>query len=121
MSNIKRASANIKKKLTLQDYRHQASQQESKPVVKQTGMPVHKHAGNKRPASKPADLPVPQQAVVPVKRQQPVSKMKATFYLGEQENKMLTQLFINSLRRSNKVDKSALVCQAIRLLYERDN
>jgi hypothetical protein len=120
MSNISKTSANIKKKLSLHDYRKAESQQESKPVPQRASTPAHKYTSTSKQVSKPVDIPAPQQTAIPVKRQQSSTKSKATFYLGDQENKMLTQLFINSIRRNNKIDKSALVCEAIRLLYERD-
>lgn len=120
MSNISKTSANIKKKLSLNDYRKPASQQASKPTQPRTVTPARKHASPNKPVSKPVDVPVPQPVSTPAQRQKADTKMKATFYLGEQENKMLTQLFINSLKRNAKIDKSALVCTAIRMLYERD-
>jgi hypothetical protein len=120
MSNISKTSANIKKKLSLHDYRKPDNQKASKPALQPSRAPASKHASARKPEIHTADMPAPQQTVMPVKTQKSGEKIKATFNLGEQENKMLMHLFINSLRRNNKIDKSALVCEAIRLLYERD-
>jgi hypothetical protein len=125
-----------------------AKQSTSKQVSKPTINPVHKLASKPvaQPIVKTAPLhditPVIQQAVIPATQQvgttveqhtskkinhsmdmpaqqQNPKKTKATFYLGEKEEYMLTQLFIQGLTRKQKIDKSALVCEAIRLLYER--
>lgn len=120
MSNITKTSANIKKKLSLNDYRKPDNQKASKPAPQQSRAPASKHTSTRKPEIHTANIPAPQQTVMPAKQQKSSEKIKATFNLGEQENKMLMQLFINSLRRNNKIDKSALVCEAIRLLYERD-
>ncbi len=120
MSNISKTSANIKKKLSLQDYRKPDNQKASKPASQKSRVPAAKQASTRKPDIHTDDIPAPQQAVMPAKKQKSGEKIKATFNLGEQENKMLMHLFINSLRRNNKIDKSALVCEAIRLLYERD-
>lgn len=120
MSNISKTSANIKKKLSLQDYLKPNAHKASRPASQQARKPVAKHTSPSKPEAHIPGIPAPQQAVTPAKPQKSGEKIKATFNLGEQENKMLTQLFINSLRRNNKIDKSALVCEAIRLLYERD-
>ena len=52
--------------------------------------------------------------------QQGSSKIKATYYLGQKEHQMLMNLFINGLKKNEKIDKSALICKAIRLLYEKE-
>lgn len=47
-------------------------------------------------------------------------KAKATVYLNEEEETILNELFIKRLRERNKTDKSALFCEGIRLLFERE-
>ena len=47
-------------------------------------------------------------------------KAKATVYLNEEEETILNELFIKRLRERNKTDKSALFCEVIRLLFERE-
>jgi len=134
MSNISKTSAAIKKKLSFGDYRRPvgrpkskpADQQASKKVVQRAGKTVVKQVGRPvgRPKSKPtqqqAVIPAVQPVVVPVSQQVKTLKTKATYYLGKSELEMLTQLYIKQLQQHNKADRSAIVCQAIRLIYERD-
>lgn len=47
-------------------------------------------------------------------------KAKTTVYMTEEEEMLLTELFIKRLRDRNKTDKSALFCEGIRLLYEKE-
>lgn len=47
-------------------------------------------------------------------------KAKATVYMNDQEETLLNELFIKRLREKNKTDKSALLCEGIRLLYEKE-
>ena len=47
-------------------------------------------------------------------------KAKATVYMNNEEETLLNELFIKRLRDKNKTDKSALFCEGIRLLYEKE-
>lgn len=47
-------------------------------------------------------------------------KAKITVYMTEEEETMLNELFIKRLREKRKTDKSALLCEGIRLLFERE-
>lgn len=47
-------------------------------------------------------------------------KAKATVYMNDEEETLLNELFIKRLRDKNKTDKSALLCEGIRLLYEKE-
>lgn len=47
-------------------------------------------------------------------------KAKTTVYMAEEEETMLNELFIKSLREKRKTDKSALLCEGIRLLFEKE-
>lgn len=47
-------------------------------------------------------------------------KAKTTVYMTEEEETLLNELFIKRLRERRKTDKSALFCEGIRLLYERE-
>ena len=49
-----------------------------------------------------------------------VPKIKATFYLSDADNQALTDMYIKRLQEKNKTDKSALIAEAIRLLYKRE-
>jgi hypothetical protein len=43
-------------------------------------------------------------------------KAKTTVYMNEEEETLLNELFIKRLRERKKTDKSALLCEGIRLL-----
>ena len=134
MSNIAKTSAAIKKKLSLGDYSKPTRQQDSKKIKQHTSKPVRQRAGkqeNKRSANqakqqvvKPvqlqASLQASRQTVMPVSQPEKSPKTKATYYLGKLELEMLTQLYIKQLQQYNKADRSAIVCEAIRLIHERD-
>lgn len=47
-------------------------------------------------------------------------KAKTTVYMTEEEETFLNELFIKRLRERRKTDKSALFCEGIKLLYERE-
>ena len=47
-------------------------------------------------------------------------KTKTTVYMTEEEETILNELFIKRIRERNKTDKSALFCEGIRLLYEKE-
>ena len=47
-------------------------------------------------------------------------KAKTTVYMTEEEETLLNELFIKRLRARRKTDKSALLCEGIRLLYEKE-
>ncbi len=47
-------------------------------------------------------------------------KAKTTVYMTEKDETLLNELFIKRLRERKKTDKSALLCEGIRLLYEKE-
>lgn len=47
-------------------------------------------------------------------------KSKTTVYMTEEEETLLNELFIKRLREKRKTDKSALFCEGIRLLFEKE-
>lgn len=47
-------------------------------------------------------------------------KAKTTVYMTEEEETMLNELFIKRLREKRKTDKSALLCEGIRLLFKKE-
>ena len=47
-------------------------------------------------------------------------KSKTTLYMAAGDEELLNEIFIKRLRNRNKTDKSALICEAIRLLYEKE-
>lgn len=47
-------------------------------------------------------------------------KAKTTVYMTEEEETLLNELFIKRLREKKKTDKSALLCEGIRLLYKKE-
>ncbi len=49
-----------------------------------------------------------------------LKKTKATVYMTEEDEVILNEIFIKRLRERRKTDKSALLCEGIRLLYEKE-
>ena len=47
-------------------------------------------------------------------------KAKTTVYMTEEEEILLNELFMKRLRERRKTDKSALLCEGIRLLFEKE-
>lgn len=47
-------------------------------------------------------------------------KMKTTIYMSEEDENMLNEIFIKRLRDKRKTDRSALLCEGIRLLYQME-
>jgi len=47
-------------------------------------------------------------------------KTKTTLYMSESDERLLDEVFIKRLRERNKTDRSAIICEAIRLLYEKE-
>ena len=47
-------------------------------------------------------------------------KAKTTVYMTEEEEMLLNELFIKRLREKRKTDKSALLCEGILLLFEKE-
>lgn len=48
------------------------------------------------------------------------SKIKATYYLSEDDHSALTHVYIKRLQNKQKTDRSALISEAIRLLYKQE-
>ena len=56
-----------------------------------------------------------------LKESPPLSKKaKTTIYMSEEDENMLNEIFIKRLRDKRKTDKSALLCEGIRLLYQME-
>ncbi len=49
-----------------------------------------------------------------------MKKFKSSVYLSETENRMVNELYAKRLLSDNKTDKSALICEAIHLLYQAE-
>ncbi len=47
-------------------------------------------------------------------------KAKTTIYMSEKDEDLLNEIFIKRLRERNKTDRSSLLCEGIRLLYEKE-
>lgn len=96
MSNIEQTQKNLKKKLSFNDYQQVNTQ--TAPVqavdIKQNSQTQCSELMNK--------------------------KIKVTYYLSEEDHDALTELYIDRLAKKQKTDRSALVAQAIRLLYEKE-
>ncbi|MBP6869815.1 hypothetical protein KBC04_02955 [Candidatus Babeliales bacterium] len=48
------------------------------------------------------------------------TKLKTTIYIPDEVETLLDELFIKRMRDKNKTDRSALFCEGIRLLYEKE-
>jgi len=55
-----------------------------------------------------------------MEKTQAQKKFKTTVYMTEEEETLLNELFIKRLRDRNKTDKSALLCEGIKLLFEKE-
>lgn len=51
---------------------------------------------------------------------QSVNKKRTTVYFPESEHRMLNEIYARRLLSNRRTDKSALICEAILLLYEKD-
>lgn len=49
-----------------------------------------------------------------------IKKIKTTVYMIENDEILLDEFFIKRIRDRNKTDRSALICESIRLLYEKE-
>ena len=47
-------------------------------------------------------------------------KAKTTIYMTEEDEMLLNEIFIKRLRERRKTDKSAILCEGIRLLYAKE-
>ena len=47
-------------------------------------------------------------------------KAKTTIYMSDEDENLLNEVFIKRLRNRNKTDRSTLLCEGIRLLYEKN-
>lgn len=47
-------------------------------------------------------------------------KTKTTLYMSTEDEQLLDEVFIKRMRNRNKTDRSALLCEGIRLLYEKE-
>ena len=53
-------------------------------------------------------------------KHQNTNKTRTTVYFPELEYRMLNEIYTRRLLSNQKTDRSALICEAIRLLYEKD-
>jgi hypothetical protein len=49
-----------------------------------------------------------------------LKKSKTTIYMSEEDERLLDEVFIKRLRNRQKTDRSTLLCEGIRLLYEKE-
>lgn len=49
-----------------------------------------------------------------------IKKSKTTIYMSPDDEKLLDEVFIKRLRERRKTDRSTLLCEGIRLLYEKE-
>jgi len=49
-----------------------------------------------------------------------LKKFKTTIYMSQEDEERLNELFIKRIKSRNRTDKSALLCEGVRLLYEKE-
>ena len=49
-----------------------------------------------------------------------LKKVKTTIYMTKEDDDLLNEVFIKRLRQRKKTDRSALLCEGIKLLYEKE-
>ena len=103
MDNISKAQKNLKKKLSLDDYVQ--GQERGLYVREQVLVQSDKSDSD---ASSKAEQTIGS------------SKIKATYYLTEDDHSALTHVYIKRLQNKQKTDRSALISEAIRLLYKNE-
>ena len=47
-------------------------------------------------------------------------KTKTSLYMSPEDERLLDEVFIKRLRERNKTDRSTIICEGIRLLYEKE-
>lgn len=82
-------------------------------VQSQTSLPVKQHTSEED--QRQADIPVQNFTGTPVEKQKLI---KASYYISEDDDWKLEQIRIKRRRRGIKIDKSALIREAIGLLQE---
>jgi len=55
-----------------------------------------------------------------IQRHLSAEKAKTIVYMTEEEEALLNKLFIKRLGKRRKTDKSAFLCEGIRLLFEKE-
>lgn len=105
MSNISKAERNLKKKLSLDDYIQIEEQQAPQGQTYISDVVVEKPAG----LSSQKNF-----------EQSANQKIKATYYLSEDDHSALTNVYIRRLQNKQKTDRSALISEAIRMLYKKE-
>lgn len=146
MSNINHLSREIKKKLSFGDYQASAAPQPVQPVqTVQVTQPIQPVQPMQVQAVQTVQPMQSNHAVhaIPIQAQQPgpdriqdqkinmvrpaekeiekrEKKIKVTYYLSDEDNNVLTDIYISRLQNKNKTDKSALIAEAIKLLYKKE-
>ena len=57
---------------------------------------------------------------MPTKKSETQKKTKTTVYMTEEDETLLNELFIKRLRERQKTDKSTILCEGIRMLFEKE-
>lgn len=94
-----------------------ASRQNAMPAGPQDGLPVNQDQHDSTMVKQYASKTPSKKIDADEKK---VGKIKATYYLTKEDNKVLTDIYIKRLQADNKTDKSALISEAIKLLYKRE-
>lgn len=120
MNNMIKASKDIKKKLSLNDYNMPATQEGSKSVTQHADKPVIENTSLNTNTYQDNKLANCQSVKPTCNHTSTPAKVKATYYLNPDANKQFTEVYINRLKNDKKTDRSALICEAIKLLYKNE-
>lgn len=120
MNNMIKASKDIKKKLSLNDYSIPSSRQDNKTVSQSVDKPVIENTNSANNTHQDSMTINCQAGKATCKHDSTPSKIKATYYLNSDANKQFTEVYINRLKNDKKTDRSALICEAIKLLYKNE-
>ncbi len=120
MSNILRTSQDLKKKLSFNDYNSTSPQNIEAPQLKEVDQNIKRGKGTsklelKNSIASKSELAQETQAQV-----DSLPKIKATYYLSENDYHALIEVYIKRLQNRHRVDKSALISEAIRLLHKNE-
>ncbi len=120
MSNISKISTDIKKKLSFKDYDLPPNQESDKELSQQIDMPTTQNMAPKQDLRQ-EDKPAKCHAAKETCRHRDISaKTKSTFYLNSEAEQQFTDIYINRLKSDRKIDRSALICEAIKLLFKNE-
>jgi hypothetical protein len=117
---MNKTSKDIKKKLSLNDYSMPVTQQSNKETSQQVAEPVIGKVVLNKDNRQVGKSPECLTGKSTCQHDNTPAKIKATYYLNSEANKQFTEVYINRLKNDQKTDRSALICEAIKLLFKNE-